>query len=36
VFGPAPRALPALPLAIEDGALVATGTFTGKVGARPA
>jgi Rieske Fe-S protein len=36
VFGPAPRALPALPLAIEGGALVADGTFIGKVGARPA
>lgn len=36
VFGPAPRALPALPLVIEDGALVAGGTFIGRVGARPA
>jgi Rieske Fe-S protein len=36
VFGPAPRALAALPLAIEDGALVAGGTFIGRVGTRPA
>jgi rieske iron-sulfur protein len=36
VFGPAPRPLAALPLAIEDGALVASGTFIGRVGTRPA
>jgi Rieske Fe-S protein len=36
VFGPAPRALAALPLKIENGALVADGTFTGRVGLRPA
>ena len=34
VFGPAPRRLAALPLAIVDGALVAAGTFIGKVGAQ--
>jgi len=33
VFGPAPRALPALPLKIEDGAVLAAGTFLGRVGA---
>jgi rieske iron-sulfur protein len=33
VFGPAPRALPALPLKLEDGAVVAAGTFIGRVGA---
>ena len=32
VFGPAPRRLAALPLAIVDGALVVAGTFVGKVG----
>jgi rieske iron-sulfur protein len=32
VFGPAPRALPALPLKIADGALAAAGTFLGRVG----
>src|SRR5262245_17518872 len=32
VFGPAPRPLPALPLKAVDGALVAAGKFTGKVG----
>jgi Rieske Fe-S protein len=32
VFGPAPRRLAALPLAIVDGALVVAGTFIGKVG----
>jgi rieske iron-sulfur protein len=35
VSGPAPRPLPALPLRIEDGALVAAGTFIGRVGNRP-
>ena len=35
VGGPAPRPLPALPLKIEGGALVAAGTFLGRVGARP-
>jgi rieske iron-sulfur protein len=34
VFGPAPRRLAALPLAIVDGALVVAGTFLGKVGAQ--
>jgi rieske iron-sulfur protein len=33
VFGPAPRPLPALPLKTVDGAPVAAGKFTGKVGA---
>jgi rieske iron-sulfur protein len=33
VFGPAPRPLPALPLRAVDGAPVAAGIFTGKVGA---
>ena len=33
VFGPAPRPLPALPLKAVDGAPVAAGKFTGKVGA---
>ncbi|TXL81761.1 Rieske 2Fe-2S domain-containing protein [Vineibacter terrae] len=33
VFGPAPRPLPALPLKAVDGAPVAAGAFTGKVGA---
>ncbi|WP_143199949.1 Rieske (2Fe-2S) protein, partial [Bradyrhizobium sp. NAS80.1] len=32
VFGPAPRRLAALPLAITDGALVVAGSFIGKVG----
>jgi len=32
VFGPAPRPLPGLPLRVVDGAPVAAGTFTGKVG----
>lgn len=32
VFGPAPRHLAALPLAIVDGALAASGKFIGKVG----
>jgi rieske iron-sulfur protein len=32
VFGPAPRRLAALPLAIIDGALVVAGPFAGKVG----
>jgi rieske iron-sulfur protein len=32
VFGPAPRPLPALPLKIENGELVAAGTFLGRVG----
>lgn len=34
VFGPAPRRLPALPLAAGDGALTVAATFTGKVGAQ--
>jgi rieske iron-sulfur protein len=33
VFGPAPRRLAALPLAIVDGSLVVAGSFVGKVGA---
>jgi rieske iron-sulfur protein len=33
VFGPAPRRLAALPLAIADGSLTAATTFVGKVGA---
>jgi rieske iron-sulfur protein len=33
VFGPAPRRLAALPLAIADGSLIVAGTFIGKVGA---
>ena len=32
VFGPAPRPLPGLPLAVTDGALSAAGKFLGKVG----
>jgi len=32
VFGPAPRRLAALPLAIADAALVVAGSFVGKVG----
>jgi Rieske Fe-S protein len=35
VFGPAPRRLAALPLAIADGALTVAATFVGKVGAQP-
>lgn len=35
VFGPAPRNLPALPLKIDGGALVAAGTFLGRVGRPP-
>ncbi len=35
VFGPAPRRLPALPLAAEDGPLTVAGSFVGKVGAQP-
>jgi|SRR5579864_1963620 len=34
VFGPAPRRLAALPLAIVDGSLVVSGPFVGKVGAQ--
>jgi rieske iron-sulfur protein len=34
VFGPAPRRLAALPLAIVDGTLVVAGSFVGKVGAQ--
>jgi rieske iron-sulfur protein len=33
VFGPAPRRLAALPIAISDGALIVTAKFIGKVGA---
>jgi rieske iron-sulfur protein len=33
LFGPAPRRLAALPLAISDGALTVTAPFVGKVGA---
>jgi rieske iron-sulfur protein len=33
VAGPAPRALPALPIKIEDGVPVAAGAFSGRVGA---
>ena len=36
VFGPAPRGLPALPLAADDGALTVAATFIGKVGAQQA
>jgi Rieske Fe-S protein len=32
VFGPAPRPLPGLPLALTDGVLAAAGKFLGKVG----
>ncbi|WP_247355111.1 Rieske (2Fe-2S) protein [Bradyrhizobium sp. 160] len=32
VFGPAPRRLAALPVAIADGALLVAGSFVGKVG----
>jgi rieske iron-sulfur protein len=35
VAGPAPRALPALPLKILDEALTAKGPFLGRVGTRP-
>jgi rieske iron-sulfur protein len=35
VFGPAPRRLPALPLAEQDGALTVAAAFVGKVGAQP-
>ena len=35
VFGPAPRRLPALPLAMDDGALTVAAAFVGKVGAQP-
>jgi Rieske Fe-S protein len=35
VFGPAPRRLPALPLAADDGPLTVAATFVGKVGAQP-
>ncbi len=33
-FGPAPRRLAALPLAITDGSLIVAATFVGKVGAQ--
>jgi rieske iron-sulfur protein len=36
VFGPAPRRLPALPLAADDRALTVAATFIGKVGAQQA
>src|SRR3954469_1092727 len=36
IFGPAPRRLPALPLAAEDGPLTVAATFVGKVGAQQA
>jgi rieske iron-sulfur protein len=36
VFGPAPRRLPALPLAADDGPLTVAATFIGKVGAQQA
>jgi Rieske Fe-S protein len=32
MFGPAPRPLPGLPLAVTDGVLTAAGKFLGKVG----
>ena len=35
VFGPAPRRLPALPLAADDGPLTVAAAFIGKVGAQP-
>ena len=35
LFGPAPRPLPALPLAMDDGALTVAAAFVGKVGAQP-
>lgn len=34
--GPAPRALPALPVGMQDGHIVVTGRFTGRVGGQPA
>ena len=34
VFGPAPRRLPALPLAMDDGTLTVAAAFIGKVGAQ--
>ena len=34
VFGPAPRRLPALPVAIADGSLTIAAGFIGKVGAQ--
>jgi Rieske Fe-S protein len=34
VFGPAPRRLPALPLAMDDGTLTVAAVFIGKVGAQ--
>ena len=36
VFGPAPRRLAALPLAMADGSLTVAATFVGKVGAQQA
>jgi rieske iron-sulfur protein len=36
VFGPAPRRLAALPLAIVDGSLVVAASFVGKAGAQQA
>ena len=36
VFGPAPRRLAALPLAIADGSLIVAATFVGKVGGQQA
>jgi Rieske Fe-S protein len=36
VFGPAPRRLPALPLAVDDGPLTVAAAFVGKVGATQA
>ena len=36
VFGPAPRRLPALPLAPDDGPLTVAATFVGKVGVQQA
>lgn len=33
VGGPAPRVLPALPIGLQDGTLVVTGSFTSRVGA---
>jgi rieske iron-sulfur protein len=35
VFGPAPRRLPALPLAADGGTLTVAAAFVGKVGAQP-
>jgi Rieske Fe-S protein len=35
VFGPAPRRLAALPLAIADDALIVAASFIGKVGSQP-